>query len=442
MSAMLRSRFARSSLGDGGVGTRLLSPDDKRCERTVIVRCAGVLFTLSVVVGLAAYVTNASSGTEIPLELAEPHTRRAPRSAKVVAQSFEEALRHLEGSTSRSQRGSTGKAGTRKRDEDTSKRSDVPKFEFPDGYPDPAHATEADKEKARAIIEDFIGKLAAAEDKDGAKSEGRQTADDIIAESVRQLEEQGKRTKEKDDLKTARDIIKKAKESMPSGALNAEDEAKLNSLLKEEEVKQKEKAEEASQQEESKTPSASQLDGFFKRQAAFSKLLNEEKQRIPEHTIKAVRAEFEQDFGRSAKPLMCSGCKLIAARIGTELRSHEVEETAHPSEMLVAHRKALDATCKSFRHLDVVKTSRGDFAFEAREASEKTERARVSQRFCSAVLESARFDMFSSMASARISDGSQPPQRARQNWERFICVQHARVCKRREVRDDDEEEED
>jgi len=174
----------------------------------------------------------------------------------------------------------------------------------------------------------------------------------------------------------------------------------------------------------------------------FAKRLQAEAAKDPEHELQAVRSEFKSEFGSDAKRLLCSGCKLVAARLTSELSNHDVHESETPAEMIANKRKAIDSACLSFRHLHVVKGENGA-RFEASQADDSSsEVVRLGQKLCIALLEDAKFELLSNMIRSKVPEASMfhPGAPPTKNYERLICAQKARVCKRNEVREDDDEE--
>merc|ERR1712129_655710 len=174
----------------------------------------------------------------------------------------------------------------------------------------------------------------------------------------------------------------------------------------------------------------------------FAKRLQAEAAKDPEHELQVVRSEFKTEFGSDAKRLLCSGCKLVAARLTTELSNHDVHESESPAEMIANKRKAIDSACLSFRHLHVVSGENGP-RFEASQADDSSsEVVRLGQKLCIALLEDAKFELLSNMIRSKVPEASMfhPGAAPTKNYERLICHQKARVCKRNEVREDDDEE--
>jgi len=174
----------------------------------------------------------------------------------------------------------------------------------------------------------------------------------------------------------------------------------------------------------------------------FAKRLHAEAAKDPEHELQTVRSEFKTEFGSDAKRLLCSGCKLVAARLTSELSNHDVHESETPAEMIANKRKAIDSACLSFRHLHVVKGESGA-RFEASQADDSSsEVVRLGQKLCIALLEDAKFELLSNMIRSKVPEASMfhPGAAPTKNYERLICAHKARVCKRNEVRADDDEE--
>jgi len=174
----------------------------------------------------------------------------------------------------------------------------------------------------------------------------------------------------------------------------------------------------------------------------FAKKLKEEAKKKIEFTLNDVKKDFKSEFGGDAKKLLCSGCKLVAARFGTEIDTHDVHDQENPSAMLTQKRKALDATCTSFRHLEIVTGAYGP-KFQATQRPMEDHKDLTGQRLCKALLEESKFDLLSTLIRSKVPEMShfhQPVGKGGHNWERMICAQRARLCKRSEVRDDEEDE--
>jgi len=178
----------------------------------------------------------------------------------------------------------------------------------------------------------------------------------------------------------------------------------------------------------------------------FAERLKAESAMKPDHDLATVRDELKRDFGSDSRRLLCSGCKLVAARLDSELKNHDVHEAENPALMIASKRRAIDATCHSFRHLHVVNDGEGGPRFEAHEGPEDAndrKEAAQGQKLCSAILEDAKFDVLSKLIQQKVPQGSlfHTPEPASLNWERMLCAQRTRFCKRNEVREDDEAEE-
>ncbi|CAJ1353789.1 unnamed protein product [Effrenium voratum] len=167
----------------------------------------------------------------------------------------------------------------------------------------------------------------------------------------------------------------------------------------------------------------------------FAKAIQEEQKRKIHVDMKTVRSEFKRDFGNDARSLLCSGCKMVAGRLSSELDTHDVHDQESPAQMLAAKRKAIDSTCSSLRHLQAVKSEEGA-RFEASE--EVGEGEREGKRLCAGILEESRFDILARLIQRKIPEmqmGERHP-----NWERWLCAERMRLCKRSEVRHDEDDE--
>jgi len=173
----------------------------------------------------------------------------------------------------------------------------------------------------------------------------------------------------------------------------------------------------------------------------FAKALQAEQQRKVHVELKSVREEFKKDFGDDSRALLCSGCKLVAARLSSELDTHDVHDQEGPAQMLAAKRKAIDSTCSSLRHLQAVKSEDGSARFEASEVTGDGERE--GKRLCAAILEESRFDILARLIQRKIPDMQHIYGRgtSHNNWERWLCADRTKLCKRKEVKEDDDEEE-
>eukprot|EP00440_Ansanella_granifera_P016910 gb/GFBE01018374.1/.p1 GENE.gb/GFBE01018374.1/~~gb/GFBE01018374.1/.p1 ORF type:complete len:389 (+),score=128.84 gb/GFBE01018374.1/:1-1167(+) len=247
--------------------------------------------------------------------------------------------------------------------------------------------------------------------KDEPSEDEKEKAREIIRDTLKKLESEGKGKK---DSKTRKTI------------------AKLKALLGEE------PDEDAEPEEEEESLSEDEQSHFD-----FAKALQAEQQRKVHVELKTVRSEFKKDFGDDSKALLCSGCKLVAARLTSELDTHDVHEQESPAQMLAAKRKAIDSTCSSLRHLQAVKPEGGSARFEASEVTGEGERE--GKRLCAAILEESRFDILARLIQRKIPDMQQHlyggGRSDHNNWERWLCAERMRLCKRSEVKDDDEDEE-
>mmetsp|Transcript_107024 Transcript_107024/g.301116 ORF Transcript_107024/g.301116 Transcript_107024/m.301116 type:complete len:393 (+) Transcript_107024:88-1266(+) len=162
----------------------------------------------------------------------------------------------------------------------------------------------------------------------------------------------------------------------------------------------------------------------------FAKLLQEEQQKKNAFDLSDVQREFKNKFGANSKPLLCTGCKLVAASLESELDTHDVKDQENPALMLAAKRRALNAACTNFQYHDVV-TEDGEPRFEAATAPltpDEARKPRAAQRLCTALLEDKRFDMLEHMIQQKIKAADS------HDWERWLCAERTRLCKKSEVR--------
>jgi len=173
----------------------------------------------------------------------------------------------------------------------------------------------------------------------------------------------------------------------------------------------------------------------------FARALKEEQQRKIHVKLSTVKKEYKEEFGSDAKALLCSGCKMVAARVTEELDDHDVDDQETPYQMIMAKRKAIDSTCSSLRHLQVVKPEDESARFEPSE--EIGEGEKEGKRLCAAILEESRFDMMARMMQRKIPVHAMMHGRnLHTNWERFICAERTKLCKRSETKAEDEEEQE
>lgn len=245
---------------------------------------------------------------------------------------------------------------------------------------------------------------AAVKEKEETSEEDKEKAKDVIRETLKKLEAEGKQGKK--GSKTRKTI------------------EKLKALLGEEEEEQ--------EPEEITEEQQSHLD--------FAKALQEEQKRKIHVDMKTVRNEFKRDFGSDSRSLLCSGCKMVAGRLSSELDTHDVHEQESPAQMLAAKRKAIDSTCSSLRHLQAVKDDEsGSARFEASEVTGEGERE--GKRLCAAILEESRFDILARLIQRKIPEMQQfQGEKHHPNWERWLCAERMRLCKRSEVRHDEDDE--
>mmetsp|Transcript_11369 Transcript_11369/g.26244 ORF Transcript_11369/g.26244 Transcript_11369/m.26244 type:complete len:388 (+) Transcript_11369:100-1263(+) len=318
--------------------------------------------------------------------------------------SLEDALARLEG------RGHPGRSHAPSVQEESKSRH----YPHRSGYGSDVELDE-DESKAREIVTGLFEKLFAPDAQSGAAESGRsrkkresareadkRSAREAIKETVRELEEQSKAHQEENEV----------------DELDVEDE------LSEEMLKQLE--EEAALHD--------------KYHQDFADLVKKEAEHKLEFNLSIVKKEFHELFGKEAPHLLCQGCKLVAERLTSELAQHDVDEQEYPVLMFKQKRRAMDATCSSFKYLQVVSEA-GSHRFEAVDLSGKEAPSLHGQRLCQSLLEDAKFDLLSKLIQKKVPSYSLFSARneAPENWERFLCAQHSRVCKRSQVREDDED---
>mmetsp|Transcript_10419 Transcript_10419/g.18745 ORF Transcript_10419/g.18745 Transcript_10419/m.18745 type:complete len:304 (-) Transcript_10419:67-978(-) len=212
-----------------------------------------------------------------------------------------------------------------------------------------------------------------------------------------------------------------------SGAAHAppEEETELDELL-EETIKQLE--EEAEVQD--------------KHHQDFADLVKKEMELKLDFNLTSMKQEYLELFSAEAPQLLCQGCRLVAGRLTSELKHHDVNGQEYPVLLFQQKRRAMDATCNSFKYLHPVRVE-GAWRFEARDqVGSEAKDDSLSQRLCNALLEEVKFDLLTKLIEKKVPSyslfHSQPA--APVNLERFICAQRTKVCKRSQVREDDEEE--
>lgn len=286
-------------------------------------------------------------------------------------------------------------------------------------------------------LEDVLSKLEGGEPLTGALP--RKSIATVGSRSKGKAKASPKEQPSADEKEKARKILRDTLNKLDpdgtggKGSKNRKTVEKLRALLGEEPLEEEEEEEEISEEQQS------HMD--------FAKALQEEQKRKVHVELKSVREEFKKDFGENSRALLCSGCKLVAARLTSELDTHDVHEQENPAQMLAAKRKAIDSTCSSLRHLQAVKTEDGSARFEASEVTGEGERE--GKHLCAAILEESRFDILARLIQNKIPETpsifggrSSQPKSDHINWERWLCAERTKLCKRKEVKDDDDEEDD
>jgi len=295
-----------------------------------------------------------------------------------------------------------------------------------------AMATDAEEqEQAKQIIADFVNKLVPQKAGD-ARDTVDSTLEKMKAEKDQPKRKVGRTAKSSDaDIKKARGIISDALQKLGSSSTgdDKEDMRILTELLESK----------TSGDGEKTSGTKGPIDDVMNSHYEFLDLLQKEREQQSAYGIVDVKKEFKEEFGADAKRLMCSGCKLVARRLETELDTHDVHEQQNPAALLTAKRRALDAACTSFRHLEIIDD--GNLRYQAKAATESRDEANkptIAQRLCLALLEDARFDMLSQMIQHKMTPEKTNAKKS--NWEGWLCARRTRLCKRSEVRDADEED--
>lgn len=296
----------------------------------------------------------------------------------------------------------------------------------------------ADTRKAKAIVSDFVQRMLGADSGTARKVVEKARKKSRKPAAGRQA---GPSEEDKEKAKAIiRDTIQKLDTSDEDPESGSALSARLRALLGEDDGAEGDSKEGGKAAERGE---GAEKDDTEETHLEFVKLLRTESERKAEHSLSTVKEEFKREFAGGAKPLLCSGCKLVAARLDSELSTHDVHEQDSPAQMLAAKRRAIDATCTSFRHLHVVKHEQG-LRFEAGEDQpEGPGQPGAAQRLCTAILEEARFELLTKLIQRKVPETSHFHSRdsSNNNWERWLCAQRTRVCKRTQVKEDDEDQE-
>jgi len=181
------------------------------------------------------------------------------------------------------------------------------------------------------------------------------------------------------------------------------------------------------------------------------------KDRQYDFTVRDVKAEFEDKYEDRAKSLLCSGCKITALRIGDELSSRNASEQPNPGSLLNITKQAMQTACEIFFPTPMVisagkkgpeftayeKSQQGGKALAGVELRRSQVAERSVQRLCWVILDEFKIAMLQAMIQHKVPHERErnPGQAPHDNWERWLCAKRARLCKRHQVMDDDEEEE-
>lgn len=187
--------------------------------------------------------------------------------------------------------------------------------------------------------------------------------------------------------------------------------------------------------------------------ARFARDLHEARAEELDFTLEDVREEFKDKYTDRARSLLCSGCKLTSARIGEELDSRGATHQPDPGALLNVTKDAVAAACEELPSSLMVSSGKKAAVFFVHEAEggkaisgverRKSEVARRSaQRLCQVLLADAKIAMLEALIRRKVPHSRHhgPGEAANDNWERWLCARQARLCKRSEVEDDDEDE--
>mmetsp|Transcript_14269 Transcript_14269/g.42552 ORF Transcript_14269/g.42552 Transcript_14269/m.42552 type:complete len:259 (-) Transcript_14269:6-782(-) len=173
-------------------------------------------------------------------------------------------------------------------------------------------------------------------------------------------------------------------------------------------------------------------------------------------TLGEIKKEFKNKWAEGARSLLCSGCKLTAAQIGEELGSRNASGQPDPGALLKVMHEAVDASCRDLPSPIVIVAGRkGASLFEVHEADHGEELSIIEKRrsdvalkgvrrLCEAILADAKLPMLETLIRHKVPHALKhgPGEAGNDNWERWLCARRARLCKRSEVTEDDEEEDE
>lgn len=293
----------------------------------------------------------------------------------------------------------------------------------------PAKAGKATKSaKKQKVVSKPVEAPQAKESSKKAKSSKKSTSADSTAaaeDALAKLEGGSKRsTAESQPEMSEDDLLKKLQELF--GSVDEDEDPRPP-------LKPKKKKAKDSKKDEPETI-ADLDDGFH---VDFQRKLQEEREREARFNISQIKKEFKNQYDSHHKPLLCSGCKLVTARLATELDSHSVRDQENPALMLSSVRNAIEATCSSLRHLDVVEHEKG-YKFQAGEVVAEDAEVRVGQKLCHSLLEESRFDILTTMMRKKVTTWH--VSTSEENWERRLCAGKARFCKRSETQEDNDDD--
>lgn len=164
-------------------------------------------------------------------------------------------------------------------------------------------------------------------------------------------------------------------------------------------------------------------------------------------TFADSKREFHHEFGGFAEHMLCSGCKLTAKRWGEELSQRPEVNSTHKGQSYNAISDVMNATCTNipdpllgipgesgpeFASYDEVVAFDKELAEKAMPASARSRQ--MAYRLCLGILREFITDLLAELA--RNLDSGLPLLK---RWDRFLCAGKTKLCKRKDVEDDEED---
>jgi len=191
---------------------------------------------------------------------------------------------------------------------------------------------------------------------------------------------------------------------------------------------------------------------------SFAEELAKAKQEVLNFSVTDVKREYKDKYGVDAKPLLCSACKITAQRVGEELFYRNASGVPDPTALLNVTKEANVAACDFIpKPLVISANGRGKAYFSMEGTPDgqklsglefrKAEVAwRSARRLCIALLGEMRWEMLETLIRRKVphikKTRGMMGEANSDNWERWLCAKKARLCRRAEVRDDDEDEDE